>query len=145
MVDAQKDAPKDAPQPEQLQRLNRLDALSDAELAAVIKAGRHVHLPADWALISEGTPADKAYLIVDGDVSVRRGGAEVARLGPGDVIGEVSIVEHKLRTASVVSLTPLEVIHFTRESVEELIDQVPAFGDAIRATAAERLNADRSS
>ena len=132
----------DAPKPEQLHRLNRLEALTDAELTTVIGAGRHVHLPADWALIAEGTPADKAYLIVDGDVSVRRHGEEVARLGPGDVIGEVSIVEHKLRTASVVSLTPLEVIHFTREAVEELIDRVPAFGDAIRATAAERLGDD---
>ena len=133
----------DAPKPEQLGRLNRLDALSDDDLAAVIAAGRHVHLPADWSLIAENTPADKAYLIVDGEVSIRRHGAEVARLGPGDVIGEVSIVEHKLRTASVVSLTPLEVIHFTRESVEELIEKVPAFGEAIRATAAERLDADK--
>ena len=86
---------------------------------------------------------DKAYLIVDGEVSVRKHGTEVAKLGPGDVIGEVSIVEHKLRTASVVSLTELEVIHFTRESLESLIEKVPAFGDAIRATAAERLDADK--
>lgn len=133
----------DAPKPEQLGKLNRLEALSDADLAAVIAAGRHVHQPANWSLIAENTPADKAYLIVDGEVSIRKHGTEVARLGPGDFIGEVSIVEHKLRTASVVSLTPLEVIHFTRESVEELIEKVPAFGDAIRATAAERLDADK--
>jgi len=134
----------DAPEPARLQRLNRLESLSDADLRTVIAAGRHVRQPAGWALISEGTPADKAYLIVDGDVSVRRSGAEIARLGPGDVIGEVSIVEHKLRTASVVSLTPLEVIHFTRESVEELLEKVPAFGEAIRATAAERLDSDNA-
>lgn len=132
----------DAPDLDQLGKLNRLDRLDDADLAAVVAAGRHVHLPADWALIAENTAADKAYLIVDGEVSIRKAGAEVARLGPGDVIGEVSIVERKLRTASVVSLTPLEVIHFTRESLEKLIDQVPAFGDAIRATAAERLGSD---
>jgi CRP-like cAMP-binding protein len=133
----------DTPQ-EQIGRLNRLEALSDSDLAAVIAAGRQVHLPADWSLIAEGTPADKAYLIIEGEVSVRRAGAEVAKLGPGDVIGELSIVEHKLRSASVVSLTPLEVIHFTRESLEALIEKVPAFGTAIRATAAERLS-DNSS
>jgi CRP-like cAMP-binding protein len=132
----------EAPKPEQLQRLNRLESLTDAELKQVVTAGRQVRQPAGWALISEGTPADKAYLIVDGEVSVRRHGQEVARLGPGDVIGEVSIVEHKLRTASVVSLTPLEVVHFTREAVEDLIEKVPAFGEAIRATAAERLAGD---
>jgi CRP/FNR family cyclic AMP-dependent transcriptional regulator len=129
----------DAPQPEKLARLNRLEALDDRDLETVVRAGRHVHLPADWALIWEKTPADKAYLIVDGEVSVRKGGQEIARLGPGDVIGEMAIVNHKLRSASVVSLTPLEVIHYTSESVERLLEEVPAFGDAIRGTTADRL------
>lgn len=129
----------DAPQPEKLARLNRLDALNDRDLKRVVKAGRHIHLPADWSLIWEKTPADKAYLIVDGEVSVRKAGQEVARLGPGDVIGEMAIVNHKLRSASVVSLTPLEVIHFTKESLEQLLDEIPAFGEALRGTTADRL------
>jgi CRP/FNR family cyclic AMP-dependent transcriptional regulator len=129
----------DAPQPEKLARLNRLEALGDDDLKTVVRAGRHVMLPANWSLIWEMTPADKAYLIVDGEVSVRKHGKEVARLGPGDVIGEMAIVNHKLRSASVVSLTPLEVLHYTRESLERLLDEVPAFGDAIRGTTADRL------
>ena len=132
----------DAPDPATLKKVNRLESLSDDDLAAVIGAGRHVHLPADWSLISEKTPADKAYLIVDGQVSVRKHGEEIARLGPGDVIGEIGIVNHKLRTASVVSLTPLEVVHFTRESLEQLLDDVPAFGEAVRGTTADRLDRD---
>lgn len=132
----------DSPDPTKLQKLNRLEALSDADLATVVRAGRYVTLPADWSLIWERTPADKAYLIVDGEVSVRRRGEEIARLGPGDVIGEIAIVHHKLRTASVVSLTPLEVIHFTRESLEMLLETVPSFGDALRGTTADRLGAD---
>ena len=92
----------EAPQPEKLAQLNRLEALSDEDLKTVIEAGRHVHLPANWSLIWEKTPADKAYLIVDGEVSVRKGGTEVTRLGPGDVIGEMAIVNHRLRSASVV-------------------------------------------
>jgi CRP/FNR family cyclic AMP-dependent transcriptional regulator len=133
----------DASDPTKLASLNRLEALSDPELIAVITAGRHLNLPADWALMSEQTPADKAYLIVDGEVSVRKGGQEIARLGPGEVIGEIAIVNHKLRSASVVSLTPLEVIHFTREGLEQLLVEVPAFGEAMRGTTADRLEADQ--
>ena len=131
--------PSEPAQPEQLEKLNRLDKLSNSELQALINAGRHVHLPANWALIQEHTPADKAYLIVDGDVSVRQSGEEIARLGPGDVIGEMAIVRHKLRSASVVSLTPLEVIHFTNTDFERLADEIPAFGEAMRQTATDRL------
>ncbi|MDQ6688070.1 MAG: cyclic nucleotide-binding domain-containing protein [Actinomycetota bacterium] len=129
----------DAPPPEKLEKLNRLESLSNADRKRVVACGRHVHLPADWSLIWEKTPADKAYLIVEGEVSVRKRGQEIARLGPGDVIGEMAIVGHKLRSASVVSLTPLEVIHFTRESVQQLLDDVPAFGQALRETTHDRL------
>lgn len=132
----------DSPDPIKLQRLNRLDSLSNAELATVINAGRYVTLPADWSVIWERTPADKAYLIIDGEVSVRRNGTEIARLGPGDVIGEIAILNHQLRSASVVSLTRLEVIHFTRESLETLLESVPAFGAALRETTADRLSGD---
>jgi CRP-like cAMP-binding protein len=139
MAEAPEDHAQDPAQPERLAGLNRLESLSDADLQTVVRAGRQVHLPAHWSLIWEKTPADKAYLIVDGEVSVRKGGEEVARLGPGDVIGEMAIVNHKLRTAGVVSLTPLEVIHFTKESLQSLLDEVPAFGEAIRGTTADRL------
>ena len=109
----------DEPQPEKLGTLNRLEDLSKQgpEEGRSARAS-HVRLPANWSLIWEKTPADKAYLIVEGEVSVRKGKEEVARLGPGDVIGEMAIVGHKLRSASVVSLTPLEVIHFTKEALE---------------------------
>ena len=129
----------DEPKPEKLEQLHRLEDLSTKDLKTVIDKGRHVKLPANWSLIWEKTPADKAYLIVDGEVAVRKGDKEVARLGPGDVIGEMAIVGHKLRSASVVSLTPVEVIHFTKESLQELIDEVPAFADAIKGTASDRL------
>jgi CRP/FNR family cyclic AMP-dependent transcriptional regulator len=129
----------DEPKPEKLEKLHRLEDLSNKVLKTVIDKGSHVRLPANWSLIWEKTPADKAYLIVEGDVSVRKGKEEVARLGPGDVIGEMAIVGHKLRSASVVSLTPVEVIHFTKEALQELIKEVPAFADALRQTTDDRL------
>ncbi|GAB3668437.1 hypothetical protein GCM10027596_39120 [Nocardioides korecus] len=127
------------PKPEKLGQLNRLKDLSDRDLKKVVDKGQHVSLPANWSLIWEKTPADKAYLIVEGTVSVRKGKEEVAQLGPGDVIGEMAIVGHKLRSASVVSITPVEVIHFTREALQELLDEVPAFGTALRGTTEDRL------
>ena len=71
-------------------------------------------------------------------MSVRKGGVEIATLGPGAVVGEAAIVNHTLRSATVVALTPLKVVHFTRERIEELVEQVPAFGAALRAAAAGR-------
>jgi CRP/FNR family transcriptional regulator, cyclic AMP receptor protein len=134
----------DAPKPEKLEQLHRLEDLSNDELKAVIDKGRHVRLPANWSLIWEKTPADKAYIILRGEVSVRRRGSEIARLGPGDTVGESAIVAHRLRNASVVSLTELDVLHFTSEAVRQLLGEVPSFRTALEETTRERLGSTAS-
>ena len=115
------------------------DGFTDDEVERIKNAGTFVTLPADWSPIWEKTPADKAYILLSGEVSVRRDGEEIARLGPGEIIGEVGIVNHTLRTASIVSLSKLEVLHFTSDDVRQLCDEVPAFREALDRTAQERL------
>ena len=121
-----------------LDHIDRFSDLSDKQVAKIASAGTYVTVPADWALMGEGTSADKAYLLISGEVSVRRDGKEVAKLGPGDIFGEMGIVSHKLRTATVVSLSRLECLHFTREQVEELESEIPAFKAALEASTSER-------
>ncbi|GAA5140776.1 hypothetical protein GCM10023340_01460 [Nocardioides marinquilinus] len=107
------------------------DSFSSREIARISAHGRRVKLPEGWSPIWERTPADKAYVILDGEVSVRRGGEEVARLGAGDIVGEAAIVGNSLRTASVVALTPLTAIHFTDTDINELIEEMPGFKEKI--------------
>jgi CRP/FNR family transcriptional regulator, cyclic AMP receptor protein len=109
------------------------------EIALISASGTRVTLPEGWAPISESTGADKAYVILDGKVSVRAHGDEVAQLGPGDIVGEQAILNHSLRTATIVALTPLELIHFTKDHLDRLNVEMPAFHEALEKTAAERL------
>jgi CRP/FNR family transcriptional regulator, cyclic AMP receptor protein len=67
----------------------------------------------------------------------------VARLGPGDTIGEVAIVRHSLRTATVISITPLELLHFTADAVKALTEEIPQFKAALQATSDERIANDQ--
>ena len=115
-----------------------LEALDPADARRVLAAGSALTLPQGWSPIAAGTPADKAYLITEGEVSVRKGGVEIATLGPGAVVGETAIINRTLRSATVVALTPLRVVHFTSERLSQLADEIPAFGDALRAAAAGR-------
>jgi CRP-like cAMP-binding protein len=116
-----------------------LDSLDPADARRVVAAGNALTLPEGWSPIAESTPADKAYLITEGEVSVRKGGTEIATLGPGAVVGESAILNHTLRSATVVALTPLRVVHFTSDRLEQLADEIPAFGRALRTAATERL------
>lgn len=126
----------------ELREIARFADLSAEELKAVAQAGTHLHLPADWALMSETTPADKAYVILSGRVAIRKNGEQIAEIGAGDILGEVGILERRLRTAGAVSLTELTVLHFTNADLKRLVDEVPAFGQALQATAREHLSSD---
>ena len=55
-------------------------------------------------------------------------------------MGEAAIVNHSLRTASIVALTPLELIHFTDEAVRRLCEEIPSFATVLRTAADERLS-----
>ncbi|MBS4753035.1 cyclic nucleotide-binding domain-containing protein [Nocardioides sp. zg-ZUI104] len=108
------------------------------EIARISATGRRVKLPAGWSPIWEDTPADKAYILLDGTVSVRKDGVEIAQLGAGDIVGEAAIVGGKLRTASIVALTPLDAIHLTDETLRELDDEWPTFHEALVRVAQTR-------
>ena len=109
------------------------------EIARISASGTRVTLPEGWSPISEKTTADKAYVILNGTVSVRQHGEEIAQLGPGDIMGEAAIVNHSLRTASLVALTPLELIHFTDEQLSRLNVEMPSFHQALEKVAADRF------
>ena len=130
---------------EELARINRFEGFTDEEIHQVVDTATYLTVPANWALMVEQQPADKAYLILAGEVSVRRHGEEVARLGAGEVIGEMALINHKLRSATVVAATPLEVLHFTAETVAALTAKIPHFRDALIGAVEERIAQDQGS
>ncbi|MDP3894665.1 cyclic nucleotide-binding domain-containing protein [Nocardioides sp.] len=119
-----------------LRELGVFPDADDHELRTIVDSGRLVSVPAGWSLIWERTPADKAYVVLRGELDVRHDDQVVAHLGAGDIIGEMAIVNRRLRSATVVAATALKVLHFTREAVEELHATVPGFRAAVDAAAA---------
>ncbi len=117
-------------------------AFTPQEIAKISSAGTRVTLPEGWAPISERTGADKAYIILSGTVSVRQHGKEIAQVGEGDIVGEAAILNHSLRSASIVALTPLELIHFTADQLNRLAVEMPKFGEQLDALAKQRFAAD---
>lgn len=115
------------------------DSFTPREIAEISAHGRRVNLPEGWSPIWERTTSDKAYILLEGTVSVRRDGQEIAQLGAGDIVGEAGIVGHTLRTASVVALTPVRAIHFTDEDVTRLMTDLPSFKEKVTAVVEARL------
>jgi CRP-like cAMP-binding protein len=88
-------------------------------------------VPAHWPLIHQQTPSDACYVILDGEASVTVGGEQVATITAGAVVGETGIAGHKLRNASVTSITALELLHIDAEEFIQLIERRPALKAAL--------------
>jgi MFS family permease len=114
--------------------LRRLDAMSDPpgphlaqlrgtptlRLAAVPQLERlsrdatELALPAGAAVVTEGEPGDLFYVVLDGEVVVTRHGEEVRRLGPGSSFGEIALLNHSPRTATVRAVTDTRLVTVRR-------------------------------
>jgi CRP-like cAMP-binding protein len=117
----------------------RFGELSQAEMRRVCQAGREVHVPEGWSLLTESTPPDQAYLVLDGELKVVHQGTEIARLTRGDIVGEIGVTAHRLRTGTVTAVTPLQMLHLTHSAFDELYSTIPAFRSAVDETVRTRL------
>ena len=117
-----------------------LRELSDAQRSELARRATRAREPAGMAFSKEGERGDELVVILDGEVEVRRDGALLAVLGPGDFVGEVALLDDSARrTATVVARTPVVVVYIGRHDFEYLTAEVPGLLDSIRATMRARL------
>jgi CRP-like cAMP-binding protein/sugar phosphate isomerase/epimerase len=82
---------------------------------------------ADQLIFAEGTQGDGAYFIVEGKVKVVGSSRDVneivlGELGEGDIFGEMSVIDEKPRSASVVTLTPCTMAYIGKAVLNQLIE-----------------------
>ena len=67
------------------------------ERAALAARFKFLEIDAGRVLLNAGARPDGLYIVLAGQFAVRRGGAQVATLGPGDLIGETALVRRQLQ------------------------------------------------
>lgn len=72
-----------------------LGELEDDDLQALLEIGHGERFDVGREVLREGAHPSALYVVVDGGLVVRRAGAEIAHLGPGEVIGEMSLIDDR--------------------------------------------------
>jgi CRP-like cAMP-binding protein len=127
------------PKIEMLAALSPFSACSRRELEKVARLSDEVRIPAGTKLIREGESGRECFVIAEGEAVVRIRGEEVARLGPGDIVGEMSILDDRPRSATVVALEPLTVIVMTRLEFAAVAEHCPSVARRVMGALAHRL------
>jgi CRP/FNR family transcriptional regulator, cyclic AMP receptor protein len=123
--------------------LPAISTLSDGERAAL--AGRHtvVDVPAQYQLCRQGRTGSELVFIIDGGAEVFRNGTRVAAVGPGDVVGEMSIRGDRVyQNADVVTTGPSRVAVVSRSEWGGAVKDNPQLGTTLRRIADERASAN---
>jgi CRP-like cAMP-binding protein len=128
-----------------LRHLSLFSRCSKRDAARIAEVTAHLDLPAGTVLTAEGEHGGVAYVLMTGSAEVTRAGTWLAELGPGDVVGELSLIDGRERSATVVALTDVEVLTMDRNDLRRLLRDVPSLGPkllealALRLRAADRL------
>jgi CRP/FNR family transcriptional regulator, cyclic AMP receptor protein len=129
---------------ELLRDLPLFELCSKRDLRRIAALGEERTVDAGTELIREGEPGTEFFVVVEGEVEVRRRGRRVARLGDGSYVGEIALLSRSPRTATVIASTPLRVLAIAGRDFVQLLDSIPELWLKVARTLADRVDADEA-
>ncbi|HEX8803698.1 MAG TPA: cyclic nucleotide-binding domain-containing protein [Acidimicrobiales bacterium] len=109
------------------------------ELRDIAKATVELSLDEGKEFVSQGNVGREAFVIVEGTADVYRGQQKIATLGPGSMVGELALLDHGPRTATVVAAEPMTVLVLGPREFSGLLDEVPTLNHKILAALAGQI------
>lgn len=118
--------------------------LDDAALAALAAQARVQRCPQRHTIVTQGVPTDAVSIIGRGRASVSVMGRDgrtvtIRELGPGEIIGEVSLFDSGPPSATVTTLTEVDLVVLEGTSFRALLERRPQIAVALLLVLASRL------
>lgn len=125
-------------------RIAAIPLFRDADrnaLTHIAAAADEVSVEAGIELITQGTIHYEGYVIVSGTVRVLIDDTQVAVIGPGEIVGELSLFGHGPASATVRAAEPVVALAIPYNRFDQLLDENPTFVKSIAKELAGRLHA----
>jgi CRP-like cAMP-binding protein len=117
---------------------------SPEELERIAHLGREREFPEAAVLTDQGRVGQDCFVLVEGHCSVYVGGEWVASLGPGSMVGEMALIDHRPRRATVITSEPVKALSFDTKAFRTLLAEFPALNDRVRRLLVARLEVDEA-
>lgn len=112
---------------------------SDKELGDIAALADEVSVKAGTTLVKEGNPGDECFVVISGTGRATLRDQVLGDLGPGEVIGEMALLDVSPRSATVTATTDMELFCLDPRSFTELLDRHPSVSRRMLASMARRL------
>jgi CRP-like cAMP-binding protein len=116
-----------------------LSSLSKTERRSIERHARKIEIPAGTLVLDEGSVGQACYFINSGKVAVVRHNRKIAELGPGEIFGEIALLDRLPRTASIKTVEDSTLYELTKADFDAALDSSPAIARKLLTTLAARL------
>jgi CRP/FNR family transcriptional regulator, cyclic AMP receptor protein len=122
-----------------LKRAPLFEGLSKKELTQLARVSEDMEIEPGTVLTKEGEIGHEFFVIVDGEVEVKRKGRSLGSRGDGDFLGEIALLQETPRTATVTAKTPLRVFVLTSKDFKHLVEGHPNVERKVMQALARRV------
>lgn len=114
------------------------DGLTTEELQGIADLMTPRDVPAGTLLTEQDTPGSEAMIVVSGTALVRRSGRVIDESGPGDLIGEISLITRAPRSATVQATSDMSLLVIGADDFTAMLEATPDVAVKIHRTVAAR-------
>jgi CRP-like cAMP-binding protein len=125
----------------QLNEMALFEGCSRKQLERVRSLSTALSVDAGEVLTLQGETGYECMLISEGTIDILRGGTSIAHAGPGDLVGEIALLDTRprQRTATAQALTDAQVLVFNSREFAAMLHEIPVVASRIQQTSVHRL------
>jgi CRP-like cAMP-binding protein len=124
---------------EHLRQIPLFSRCTDPELERISQLVTLVRIREGEKIVGEGKPGSECFVIEDGRASVSLRGRRIECLGPGDIFGEMALIDQGPRSATVIADTEMSAYVIDARGFETLVEVAPHVRKTIMETLSKRL------
>ncbi|MBL8119039.1 MAG: cyclic nucleotide-binding domain-containing protein [Anaerolineae bacterium] len=102
-----------------------------------------ITFPAGQIIFTEDETGDVMYVVVEGEVEISHRGQTIETVGPGGLIGEMALIDHKTRSATATARTDVKLVGIDQQRFTFMVEETPFFAIEVMKIMTERLRRER--
>ena len=122
-----------------LRKVPLFAACDDKQLAFIASQVEEMDFAAGHVLCRQGESGGEFFVIVSGSAEVKRDGRSVRQLDAGDFFGEIALIDHGPRTATVVTTSALRCLVLSHSQFRNVLRQNAAIAVAVLEQLGQRI------
>lgn len=113
--------------------------LDTSHLDRLTQLAVDVHARDGDVLMRQGERGDEFFVVISGNVVIEREGQRLARLGPGDFLGEIALIDQRPRTATATADGETYLLVLDHRHFEAVLDEFPGIGRQVARELVDRI------